>query len=262
MRYNNKNVLLPKIFVQLDEIWYTSSDGKIVKPYRINSLPTIVSNTYVDGKGIFKFERDVTIIGDRAFKSCSTLTSMLIPNKVASIGAGAFSGCSSLTSVLIPNKVTSIGGSAFSSCTNLSDVIIGTSVENIGDLAFNYCGSLTSLYVEEGNTVYDSRNNCNAIIHTESNKLIRGCQNTTIPDSVTSIETYAFAGCTGSFLINIPNSVTSIGEYAFFECTGLRVVGIPSSVTTIGPYTFSNCTGLTYIQIKNGLSSIEERAFQ
>lgn len=82
MRYNNKNVILPKIFVQLDEIWYTSSDGNIVTPYIINSLPTIMSNTYVDGKGIFKFERDATIIGNKAFKSCSTLTSMMIPNSI------------------------------------------------------------------------------------------------------------------------------------------------------------------------------------
>lgn len=133
MRYNNKNVLLPKIFVQLDEIWYTSSDGKIVKPYRINSLPTIVSNTYVDGKGIFKFERDATIIGDRAFRDCRTLTSMLIPNKVASIGDVAFSGCSSLTSVLIPNKVTSIGGSAFYGCSSLTSITIPNSVSIIGN---------------------------------------------------------------------------------------------------------------------------------
>ena len=92
-----------------DEIWYTSSDGNIVTPYDTTALPTIVSNTYSDGKGIIKFATDVTSIGGSAFRECSSLTSVTIPNSVTSIGDYAFYDCSSLTSVTIPDSVTSIG---------------------------------------------------------------------------------------------------------------------------------------------------------
>ena len=117
MRFNNKNVILPEPWVQPgpanDEIWYTSSDGNIVTSYRTSSLPTIVSNTYVDGKGVIKFASDVTSIGYRAFYDCTSLTSVTIPNSVTIIEQSAFSDCSGLSSVIIPNSVTSIGWYAF-----------------------------------------------------------------------------------------------------------------------------------------------------
>ena len=133
MRFNNKNVLLPKIFVQLDEIWYTSSDGNIVTPYRINSLQTIVSNTYVDGKGIFKFERDATIIGDSAFRSCITLTSMMIPNSIYYISDGAFYSCTNLRTINLHNNIINIGDSAFYGCSGLTTITIPNSVSSIGN---------------------------------------------------------------------------------------------------------------------------------
>ena len=103
MRYNNKNVILPEPWVQPgpanDEIWYTSTDGNIVTPYETSDLPTIVSNTYVDGKGIIKCASDITSIGGLAFQSCTSLTSVTIPNSVTRIGYRAFRGCSSLSSI-------------------------------------------------------------------------------------------------------------------------------------------------------------------
>lgn len=108
--------------VPSDEIWYTSSDGNIVNPYQASSLPTIVSNTYVDGKGVIKFASDVTGIGDNAFKTHVSLTSITIPNSVTSIGFGAFSNCRGLTSVEIPNSVTSIGAAAFIFCSGLTSI--------------------------------------------------------------------------------------------------------------------------------------------
>ncbi|MBR4885855.1 MAG: Ig-like domain-containing protein [Muribaculaceae bacterium] len=143
---------------------------------------------------------------------------------VTSIGEGVFYLCESLTSIEIPNSVTSIGVCAF-----------------IG------CSSLTSIVVDSGNSIYDSRNDCNAIIETASNTLVAGCQNTIIPNSVTSIENDAFSSCESLTSIEIPNSVTSIGDYAFSQCSSLTSIEIPNSVTRIGNYAFYLCESLTKI---------------
>ena len=203
----------------------------------------------------------ITHIGNWAFHGCSGLTSITIPNSVTSIGKSAFHGCSGLTSITIPNSVTSIGKSAFHGCSGLTSITIPESVTSIGNGAFWGCSGLTSIVVEEGNSTYDSRDNCNAIIETTNNTLIRGYQNTTIPNSVTSIGDRAFSGCSGLTSITIPNSVTSIGEGAFSGCSGLTSITIPNSVTSIGKEAFLGCSGLTSITIPNSVTSIGEEAF-
>ena len=199
----------------------------------------------------------VTSIGKSAFYE-SNLTSVTIPNSVTSIGDCAFIGCKSLISASIPSGVISIGDHAFSGCTSITSVTIPRSVVSIGLEAFD-SRTLTVIEVEEGNSVYDSRNSCNAIIESANNILILGCKNTIIPNSVTSIGDYAFFGCALSS-VNIPNGVASIGEYAFAGCSSMTSAIIPNSVTSIGQSAF-NSSGLVSVVIGRGVTSIGNYAF-
>lgn len=214
-----------------------------------NSVTDIGSSAFEGCIGLTSviIPNSVTDIGNDTFCDCIGLTSVTIPNSVTSIGYNAFSGCSSLTSVTIPNSVTNIGSFAFCNCSGLTSITIPNSVTSIGDYAFTDCSSLNSIIVEEGNTVYDSRNNCNAIIKTETNELITGCMNTIIPNTVTRIGDFAFDACTGLTSMAIPNSVTSIGIAAFGGCSGLTSVTIPNSVTSIENGAFNTCLNLTEV---------------
>ena len=178
--------------------------------------------------------------GDSIFYNQIGIKTVVINSGVTSIGDYAFEDCSSLKSITIGNSVTSIGYYAFYGCSGLTSITIPDSVNYIDDGAFSGCSSLTSITVAEGNRVYDSRNNCNAIIETETNELISGCKNTVIPNSVTSIGEGAFEDCSSLKNITIGNSVTSIGEGAFYNCSALTSITIPDSVTSIGVYAFYN----------------------
>ena len=205
----------------------------------------------------------VTSIGDRAFRYCISLTSVTIPDSVTSIGEFAFRYCKSLTSVAIPNSVTSIGERAFSECTSLTSVTIPDSVTSIGVGAFASCTSLTGIWVAEGNSHYSS--DASGVLFSKDKTTLVQCPGTLaacmIPDSVTSIVGYAFAGCTSLTNVTIPDSVTSIGSHAFSYCKSLTSVTIPDSVTSIGGSAFGNCTSLTSVTIPDSVTSIGDWAF-
>ena len=180
-------------------------------------------------------------------------------------------GCPILSNSYNPEKnvcilkfdkdVTEIGGSAFLGCSSLTSISIPSSVTEIGYNAFPGCSSLTSISVSKDNKFYDSREDCNAIIHTESNTLISGCKNTIIPSSVTRIEGDAFRGCSSLTSISIPSSVTEIGGCAFDGCSSLTNISIPSSVTEIGYNAFRGCSSLMEVRIPKGCQ-VSDDAFK
>lgn len=158
--------------------------------------------------------------------------------------------CESLSDITIPNSVTSIGMNALRGCYSLRSIIVPSSVNSIGLAALACNKNLESIVVESGNTIYDSRDNCNAIICTATNELISGCKETIIPNSVTSIGRSAFNECYNLSEMTIPTSVTSIGQWAFFLCSGLTRIDIPATVTSIGQEAFRYCSNLTTVSVE------------
>lgn len=261
-----------------------SEANKLIKASNNTIIPNSV--TYI-GNNAFSYcslksitiPNSVTRIGNGAFSNCTSLTSIIIPDSVTIIEENAFSSCSSLTSVEIPH--CNIGSEAFSYCEKLTNVSINANI-TVSDIFYHsynisnvYIGkdvteiypnkisikALKSIIVDPENKTYDSRNNCNAIIHTASNTIIQGCNNSIIPNSVTSIGSYAFKECISLTSIEIPNSVTSIKRNAFDNCTSLVSITIPNSVTSIEYDCFWNCNALTSIKLPNSITSIRSGLF-
>ena len=240
--------------------YYCSSLASISIPNSVENLEEYAFSG-CSGLRTLTLGNGLTSISDYAFCECGIRT-LVIPNSVKSIGGNAFGACKSLTTLTIPNSVESIGDHAFNTCSALTKLTIPNSVSSIGEGAFRRCAGLSSIVVENGNVNYDSRDNCNAIIETNTNTLIFGCKNTVIPKSVPTIGEYAFCGSSNLTAIVIPNSVTSIGQDAFRGCSGLTSVVIPNRLTNIENSVFFDCTELVSVVIPSSVSSIFSTAFQ
>lgn len=209
----------------------------------------------------YSYDANPLYYAHHLFLNGEKITNLIIPNNVNSIGQYTFYYCTDFISVTITNDVTSIGKDAFSYCSGLTSLTIGSSVASLGTNPFRYCHKLTAIVVESDNSVFDSREDCNAVIKSSTNTLVIGSKTTIIPNSVTSIGDYAFEGCYELASIDIPNSVTSIGNNAFYYCKGLTSITIPDSVTSIGTYVFYESGLQGVLTIPNSITNISERTF-
>lgn len=199
-------------------------------------------------------------VGRHAFADDSTIGVVILPDSVKLIGNEAFFGCKKLMDVNIPESVSEIGEWAFSFC-DLRSIHIPKSVEKISSGVFIGCQYLREIDVDPANPVYDSRENCNAVIETATGRLLFGSRNSIIPSSVVEISDHAFSRCEYLWEITIPSSVERIGNKAFNYCKGLNGIKIPDSVKEIGSYAFNNCSSIKRIRIPDSVKTIGEGAF-
>ncbi|MBR6983646.1 MAG: leucine-rich repeat protein [Ruminococcus sp.] len=228
-----------------EKLRYIIEDDHVVITGHTKDFPAeLVIPPEIEGK-------PVTSIGGGAFRECSELISITIPEGVTSIGNWAFEYCSGLTGITIPEGVISIGDEAFKSCSKLTSITIPEGVISIGGGAFYDTPWLEAKQKEDPlviiNSILIDGRTCTGEVE--------------IPEGVTSIGDYAFNGCSKLTSITIPEGVISIGGGAFFFCTGLTNTTIPESVTSVGARAFSYCTELTSITIPESVTSIGGGAF-
>ena len=241
------------------------------KEFRYIILPdkTVSIEKYIGNKTNIILSKiggvEITGIGDYAFKNCTDLTTVTLPNTLTSIGVEAFYNCTNLTNIVIPNSVISMGNSAFRDCTNLAIYAEAPAKPSDWHFSWNYSDrpvywGVKSYHENEEFQYIIKANNTVSIVRyigSQANldlSYIDGIE-------VTSIERFAFSNCASLTSVTLLNTLTSIGIEAFYNCTGLKNINIPESVIRIEESTFSNCTSLTDITIPNSVTSIGIAAF-
>lgn len=255
-------------------------DGETISLLKYNGSDTVVdipatlSGKTVTGIAPFAFQSCTSItsitipesvwrLGISAFEGCTSLTSITLPYGVDWVGNYAFKGCTSLTSIDIPNSVKAIEVDAFKDCTSLSSITVPDSVTKIDNRAFDGCTSLKTITVEEGNADYTS---IDGVLFKKDNAELafvcypagRGDKSYTIPEGVTKVEAGA---CSQFTSVTLPKSMATINYSAFNGCKSLTSITIPDSVTEIQQQAFYYCTSLTNITIPNSVTKIETSAF-
>lgn len=273
-----------EIEMPTDEIWYTSTDGNIVKP---STSKTILSNTYEDGIGKLKLEGDLSDF-DVSFSYSKTLKTIILPEGIITINTNfhVFQGCSNLEEVTLPDSLTTLGNYTFDSCTSLKNIVIPKNVRSLGgENTFNNCSNLESVIIE-GLTIngvgYNAFNSCKKLSIIDTSKVVK------------SYSSYGFQRCNPSVLpqIVINENVSSIGYQVFpynvniisnsnrfiIEndllidlqnnkiIQGLKdingyVYNIPNYITTVGGEAFYTCSSLNNIVLPEGVTTIDGKAF-
>ena len=222
------------------QLLYTITDvtNLYVSVQKYNNCPiehlTIPKNITHDGNTYL-----VTSIAKDAFKNCTAMTSITIPDSVISIGESAFVNCGGLDTISIPDTVTSIENSTFSNCNFLTSIDLPNNLVSIGLSAFFGCHRLANINIPESVT------NIGGSAFGEC----RSLTTIVLPDGITDIPPSLFVACSGLKSVNIPIGVTNIGVKAFSGCENLKSIDIPNSVTVIGNNSFENCTDLESVTV-------------
>ena len=276
------NAGIMQLTVAANEVLYTTVFDTQIKLYNESGFGgNLISHSYdvEKGYGSIRFDNYVTSIPSKAFKDCTTLESIYLPEGVTYIAPDAFEGCTNLKYIISPNSTNYsmfiYNGELMAIAPGLTDVTIPKEVKSIGGAVFqNSKVENLTLYASTTIDAYAFQNN-NAlktltIIDVEHGKgNIGNCAfeqcskltNVSIGKGVTSIGYEAFYNCSSLTSLTLGDGVTDIGYEAFCNCSSLTSVTIPSSVTSIEWYAFSGCSSLTSVTIPNSVTSIGGYAF-
>ena len=209
-------------------IYYTTTDGNVIKPESMDFGANIISNTYENGIGKICFDDHVTKIGKDAFENIKTLETITLPISITSIGDSAFAGCDALTTAKIPNSVTELGYGIFDSCVSLVNVSLGNSIPTITRSMFYDCFKLTKIV---------------------------------IPDSVKTIEDFAFCECYRLVDVQFGSNVESIGAWTFDKNIRLESISLSHKLVSIGDGAFAGCKILQSVTMGDSVKSVGTQAF-
>ena len=277
------SVSLPESIERIEDSAFSSCYDltEIRMPSKANHIGTGAFNSCKKLDSI-RIPEGVTILYYTTFWGCTNLKSVILPNSLLTLENGVFVDCDSLSTITLPDSIVKIGNYTFGYCDALDSITIPASVTDVGTEPFGNCNKLKFLQVAEGNPKYDSRDRCNAIIETATNKLVVGCAATTIPEGITTIGTYAFCGyfipeivlpasletieymgireCTFRSSLIIPEGVKRMDEYALYYNIVDSII-VHGQVSRIEKNTFDLCTHTEVIDLPESIEYIGDAVF-